>query len=42
MEGPLVGFLIDRFDLRVMLVLGTTLAGLGFVLSPTRKVTSCS
>jgi MFS family permease len=31
-EGPLVGFLIDRFDLRVMLVLGTTLAGLGFVL----------
>jgi MFS family permease len=31
-EGPLVGILIDRIDLRVMLVLGTTLAGLGFVL----------
>lgn len=32
LEGPLVGHLIDRFDVRVMLVLGTTLAGLGFVL----------
>ena len=32
LQGPLVGYLIDRFDLRVMLVLGTTLAGLGFVL----------
>ncbi len=32
LEGPLVGYLIDRFDLRVMLVLGTMLAGLGFVL----------
>lgn len=32
LEGPLVGYLIDRFDLRVMLVLGTALAGLGFVL----------
>jgi MFS family permease len=31
-EGPLVGYLIDRFDVRVMLVVGTTLAGLGFVL----------
>lgn len=31
-EGPLVGYLIDRFDLRVMLVLGTMFAGLGFVL----------
>lgn len=31
-EGPLVGYLIDRFDVRLMLVLGTTLAGLGFVL----------
>ncbi|MGH2394734.1 MAG: MFS transporter, partial [Candidatus Limnocylindria bacterium] len=31
-EGPLVGYLIDRFDVRVMLVLGTTLAGLGFLL----------
>jgi MFS family permease len=32
LEGPLVGYLIDRFDVRVMLVIGTTLAGLGFVL----------
>jgi sugar phosphate permease len=32
LEGPLVGYLIDRFGPRVMLVLGTTLAGLGFVL----------
>jgi MFS family permease len=32
LEGPLVGYLIDRFDVRVMLVLGTTFAGLGFVL----------
>ena len=32
LEGPLVGYLIDRFDVRVMLVLGTILAGLGFVL----------
>ena len=32
LEGPFVGYLIDRFDLRVMLVLGTILAGLGFVL----------
>jgi MFS family permease len=31
-EGPLVGYLIDRLDPRVMLVLGTTLAGLGFIL----------
>src|SRR4030095_5316380 len=31
-EGPLVGHLIDRFDVRVMLVIGTTLAGLGFIL----------
>jgi MFS family permease len=31
-EGPLVGFLIDRIDLRVIMVVGTTLAGLGFVL----------
>ena len=27
-----MGYLIDRFDLRVMMVLGTTLAGLGFML----------
>jgi MFS family permease len=32
LEGPLVGYLIDRFDVRVMLVIGTTLAGLGFIL----------
>jgi sugar phosphate permease len=32
LEGPLVGYLIDRFDPRVMMVVGTTLAGLGFVL----------
>ena len=31
-EGPLVGYLIDRFDPRMMLVLGTILAGLGFIL----------
>ncbi len=31
-EGPLVGYLVDRFDVRVMLVVGTTLAGLGFLL----------
>jgi MFS family permease len=32
LEGPLVGYLIDRFDPRIMMVLGTALAGLGFVL----------
>jgi MFS family permease len=32
LEGPLVGYLIDRFGPRGMMVLGTTLAGLGFVL----------
>jgi MFS family permease len=32
LEGPLAGYLIDRFDVRVMLVVGTVLAGLGFVL----------
>src|SRR5687768_18269763 len=31
-EGPLVGYLIDRFDPRVMMVFGTVLAGLGFIL----------
>src|SRR3989449_5499061 len=30
--GPIVGYLLDRFDLRVMMILGTILAGLGFVL----------
>jgi MFS family permease len=32
LEGPLVGYLIDRFGPRLMMVLGSTLAGLGFVL----------
>jgi MFS transporter, OFA family, oxalate/formate antiporter len=32
LAGPVAGYLIDRFDVRVMLVLGTILAGLGFVL----------
>jgi len=32
LAGPLAGYLIDRFDIRVMLVFGTILAGLGFVL----------
>ncbi|HMH49834.1 MAG TPA: MFS transporter [Candidatus Acidoferrum sp.] len=32
LAGPLAGYLIDRFDIRVMLVLGTALAGIGFVL----------
>jgi MFS family permease len=32
LQGPLVGYLIDRFDIRVMMVLGTTCAGLGFML----------
>ena len=30
--APIVGFLIDRFDVRVMLVVGTILAGLGLIL----------
>src|SRR5881409_3250283 len=30
--GPIAGYLIDRFDIRVMMALGTMLAGLGFVL----------
>jgi MFS family permease len=30
--GPVVGYLIDRFDVRLMLILGTVLAGVGFVL----------
>jgi sugar phosphate permease len=32
LAGPVAGYLIDRFDVRVMLVLGTIVAGLGFVL----------
>ena len=31
LAGPVVGYLIDRFDIRVMLLIGTLLAGLGFV-----------
>ena len=30
--GPLAGYLIDRFDIRVMIALGTTMAGVGFLL----------
>src|SRR5262252_8090977 len=30
--GPIAGYLIDRFDIRVMMALGTTMSGLGFVL----------
>ena len=30
--GPVAGYLIDRFDLRLIMVLGTVMAGLGFVL----------
>jgi len=30
--APLVGYLIDRFDVRVMLVVGTVLAGVGLIL----------
>jgi MFS family permease len=30
--APLVGYLIDRFDVRVMLVVGTLLAGIGLIL----------
>src|SRR5882672_2744200 len=30
--GPIAGYLIDRFDIRMMMVLGALLAGLGFVL----------
>ena len=32
LEGPIVGYLIDRFDVRIMLAVGTVLAGLGFIL----------
>jgi MFS family permease len=32
LAGPLAGYLIDRFDIRVMLALGTVMAGLGFIL----------
>src|SRR5262247_548365 len=30
--GPIAGHLIDRFDMRVMMALGTIMSGLGFVL----------
>ena len=32
LAGPLAGYLIDRFDIRVMLVVGTVMAGIGFLL----------
>jgi MFS family permease len=32
LEGPIVGYLVDRFDVRLMLVAGTVLAGVGFIL----------
>jgi MFS family permease len=32
LAGPLAGYLIDRFDIRILMVLGTAMAGLGFVL----------
>jgi MFS family permease len=32
LAGPVVGYLIDRVDIRVMFALGTLLAGLGFIL----------
>lgn len=35
--GPVVGSLIDRFDLRVMMVIGTVCAGLGFMLLAVTK-----
>src|SRR6185503_20192704 len=31
-EGPVVGYLVDRFDVRIMLAVGAALAGLGFIL----------
>ena len=31
LEGPLVGYLIDRFDVRVLMVVGALLAGFGFI-----------
>src|SRR5215831_1380604 len=30
--GPIAGYLIDRFDIRTILIIGTLLSGLGFVL----------
>ncbi len=30
--GPIAGYLIDRFDIRLMMAVGTTMSGLGFVL----------
>jgi sugar phosphate permease len=31
-EGPVIGYLVDRFDVRVILAFGVIVAGLGFVL----------
>jgi MFS family permease len=42
LQGPLIGYLIDRFDLRVMLVLGTVLAGGGLSCCPSRTAISPS
>jgi len=32
LAGPIVGYLIDRFDLRMTMAVGTMMAGLGFIL----------
>ena len=32
LAGPAAGYLIDRFDIRIMLLVGTAMAGVGFVL----------
>jgi len=34
-EGPLVGYLIDRFGSKKMILIGTTLTGLGLILLTT-------
>ena len=31
-EGPIVGYLVDRFDVRIILAVGVVVTGLGFVL----------
>ena len=33
-EGPIVGYLIDRFGPRAVIISGTTMAGVGFILLP--------
>jgi MFS family permease len=32
LAGPVAGYLIDRFDIRLMLIVGTVMAGIGFLL----------